>query len=63
MRKPRAYQKKPYQYACASPSFICDEGKKYPVCIYINCDEVNLKDAKKIQAWLKKTIKWIESQK
>jgi len=62
MRKPRAYHKKPYQYACASPSFMCDDGK-IPAGLYINCDDVTLKDAKNIKAWLEKAIKWLETQK
>ncbi len=62
MRKPRAYEKKPYQYACVSPAFKCEDGK-IPAALCINCDGVDLKDAKKIQAWLEKAIKWLEGQK
>jgi hypothetical protein len=62
MKRPRAYEKKPYQYACASPAFKCEDGN-IKACIYINCDGVDLKDAKKIKAWLEKAIKWLEVQK
>jgi hypothetical protein len=62
MKRPREYTKKPYQYACASPSFVCEDGK-IPASLFINCDGVNLKDAKKIKAWLEKAIKWLEVQK
>ena len=62
MRRLRAYEKKPYQYASISPEFKA-ASETMPACLYINCDEVSLKDAKKIQAWLKKAIKWLEEQK
>jgi len=60
MKRPRAYEKK-YQYACASPEFKA-ASETLPACLYINCDDVRLKDAKKLQEWLKKAIKWLESQ-
>jgi hypothetical protein len=61
MKRPRAYEKK-YQYAGASPEFKT-YSETIPACLYIHCDEVSLKDAKKIQEWLKKAIKWLEVQK
>lgn len=62
MRKPRAYRKNPYQHASAEAKFKT-YSETIPAYLYINCDDVNLKDAKKIQDWLKKAIKWLEEQK
>jgi len=62
VKKPRFYEKGKWQYAYCSDSFTHEEGTE-PASIYINCDAVNIKDAKKLSIWLNKAIKWLEAQK
>ena len=62
VKKPREYYKKPYQYATCSPAFVADN-EKFPACLDIRCDDVRIKDAKRIKKWLEKAIKWLEVQK
>lgn len=62
VKKPRFYKRGKWQYAQCSDSFTHGDGFE-PASLYINCDEINIKDAKKLAVWLNKAIKWLEGQK
>ena len=62
VRKPKEYKKGSFQYASCSTSFTHEEGKE-PASLYINCDVLTLKDAKKLKVWIDKAIKWLSVQK
>lgn len=60
-KRPRNYKKGKWQFAQCSESFTHDEVFE-PACLYINCDNMSLKDAKKLSAWLKSAIKWLSKE-
>lgn len=62
IRKPREFYPAKYKHASCSPSFRTIE-EVLPACIYVNCDELNLKETKALINWLKKSVKWLEQQK
>lgn len=58
-RKPRCFNPGQYKHADISESFKAYD-VEIPACIYVNCDELSLKQARKLAVWLKKAIDYLE---
>lgn len=61
MKKPRKYKKGKWQQADCSDAFKA-WGKTYPKCVYVSCEEMTAKDARKLAAWLINAAKWMENK-
>lgn len=60
-KKPRPFNHAGYELASISGAFFCHElNKKLPNVIYIHCEELSVKKARKLAKWLLQAASYIE---
>lgn len=61
--KPRPFNHAGYELASISGAFFCHElKKKLPDVIYINCEELSVKKARKLAEWLNNACDYLEGK-
>lgn len=62
-KKPRPFNHAGYELASISGAFFCHElNKKLPDVIYIHCEELSVKKARKLAKWLTDACDYLEKK-
>lgn len=63
MKKPKDFIHEKHSLASVSGAFYCEElKKKLPNIIYINCEEISAKKARKLAKWLIRAANYVEKK-
>lgn len=62
-KKPKDFQHGKHQLACVAEGFYCGELKKHlPDAIFIHCEELSVKKARKLAKWLLSAADYLEAK-